>query len=93
MRVGSNIESFWKNFIHYIVNGYILKTVKDIGMRSLDAYNECYGQNIWYIRFVPGVMPNPQVWKKITWYFKAVDIPTPKPYIFLFLCNEASYGI
>jgi hypothetical protein len=42
---------------------------------------------------VPGVNPTPQKWEIVEYLKKTIDIPTPKPYIFLFLVLQAIYAI
>lgn len=61
--------------LHFIVNSYILKTVKDIDMGSSDAYTECYGQNLYGILDIS----TPRFGKLLN-ISRCVDIPTLKTY-------------
>lgn len=46
---GSNIESYEGKNVHYIVNGFNLKTVKDNDIGSSDSYIVCDGQYMEHI--------------------------------------------
>lgn len=60
MRVGSYIE-YDGEILYYIVNGYILETVKFIEIGSPNTYTKCYGQYIWYIRYGRWGYPNKEI--------------------------------
>jgi hypothetical protein len=71
-------------FLNSIVIGYNLNIVKDIDMRSSDSYTECYRQYIHDVTYGHWGHPTPRN-EKLLNISKTVEIPTPKPYTFLFV--------